>query len=54
MLFPIIPDTSKKTLGIFNIVTKNISFASIENHETLKAGNKINKTQILFKKIENK
>jgi len=54
MLYPIIPGTSKITLNIFNIPESEIDFSSIENHEILKAGNKINKIDILFKKIEKK
>ena len=36
----------------FNIEEKDISFPSIENNEFLIKGNKINKINILFKKIE--
>jgi len=52
MLYPIIPGTSKITLNIFNILESEIDFSSIENHEILKVGSKINKIDILFKKIE--
>jgi len=54
MLYPIIPGTSKITLNIFNIHENEIDFSSIENHEILKVGSKINKIDILFKKIEKK
>jgi len=52
MLFPIIPDTSQKTLNIFNLGNNDIDFSSIEKHDFLKTGNKINKIGILFQKIE--
>ncbi len=54
LLYPIIPDSSLKALKIFDISENQISFQSIENHRYLKPGNKINKIDILFKKIENK
>ena len=52
MLYPIIPDTIKKTLKIFNLKTKDINFESIGKHDYLKSGNKLNKIPILFKKID--
>ena len=52
MLFPIIPETSIKALKIFNLGEKDIIFSSVEKHEFLKIGSKINKIEILFKKIE--
>jgi methionyl-tRNA synthetase len=52
LLYPIIPESSLKALKIFNLKEKDISFASIENNELLTPGNKINKIDILFKKIE--
>ena len=52
LLYPIIPESSLKALKIFNIEEKDISFPSIENNEFLIKGNKINKIDILFKKIE--
>jgi methionyl-tRNA synthetase len=54
MLYPIIPDSIKKSLTIFNLKTKNINFESIGLHDYLKAGDSINKIDILFKKIEKK
>jgi methionyl-tRNA synthetase len=39
-------------LKIFSIGEKEIEFSSIENHYYLKEGDKINKINILFKKIE--
>ena len=52
LLYPIIPESSLKALKIFNIEEKDISFPSIENNEFLIKGNKINKIDILFRKIE--
>jgi len=52
MLYPIIPDSVKKALVIFNLKTDDIDFESIGSHNFLKAGNNINKIDILFKKIE--
>ncbi len=52
MLYPIIPDTSIKVLKIFDIKEKDIKYSSIENHNYLKGGSKVNSINILFKKIE--
>jgi len=52
MLFPIIPHSSIKALKIFNLSEKDIIFSSIEKHDYLKPGDKINKIDILFKRIE--
>ena len=52
MLYPIIPDTSLKVLGIFNISENDVDFNSIKNNEILKTNNKLNKISILFKKIK--
>tara|TARA_B110000438_G_scaffold222771_1_gene216215 strand:+ start:415 stop:1956 length:1542 start_codon:yes stop_codon:yes gene_type:complete len=54
MLFPIIPETSKKVFKIFNLGEKDIIFDSISDHNYLKIVKKINKIPILFKKIEKK
>jgi len=54
MLYPIIPDTIKKTLNIFNLDTSDINFESIGKHDFLKSGNRLNNIGILFKKIEKK
>jgi len=54
MLYPIIPDTIKKVLKIFNLNSDVINFESIGSHKYLTAGNSINKIDILFKKIEKK
>ena len=53
MLYPVIPTSSLRVLNIFNIKEKDIKFVSIKNHEELAINNKINKIDILFKKIEN-
>ena len=53
MLYPVIPSSSLRALNIFNIKEKDIKFESIMNHEELLINNKINKIDILFKKIEN-
>ena len=52
LLYPIIPESSLKALKIFDIEEKKIKLASVSNNEYLIKGNKINKIDILFKKIE--
>jgi len=52
MLFPVIPETSKKVLKIFNLNEKDIIFNTISDHNYLKSVKKINKIPILFKKVE--
>ena len=52
MLYPVIPESSLKVLKIFGIVENEINFESIKNHIYLKKGSKINKINILFKKVE--
>ena len=54
LLYPIIPESSLKALKIFNIKENDIVFSTIQDHKILKPGNKINKIEILFKKIEKK
>jgi methionyl-tRNA synthetase len=54
MLYPIIPQSSLNALKIFSITEKQIELSSIENHNYLNANDKINKIDILFKKIEKK
>ena len=54
MLYPIIPGSIEKALKIFNLNINDINFDSIASHNHLKAGNDINKIDILFKKIEKK
>ena len=52
LLFPIIPESSLKALKIFDLNENDIILSTIENNEFLIKGNKINKIDILFKKIE--
>ena len=52
MLYPIIPNSIEKALKIFNLDSSDINFESISSNNYLKAGNNINKIDILFKKIE--
>ena len=53
LMYPIIPETSLKALNIFDIEEKDINFNSLLNNEFLKQGMKINKINILIKKIIN-
>jgi methionyl-tRNA synthetase len=52
LLYPIIPESSLKALKIFDLKEKDIDISSIQQNEFLTKGNKINKIDILFKKIE--
>ncbi len=52
MLYPIIPESSLRALKIFDLKENDIIFSSITDHNKLKPGDKINKIEILFKKIE--
>ena len=52
LLFPIIPQSSLRALKIFDLKEDNINLSSVENNEYLLKGSKINKIDILFKKIE--
>ena len=52
LLYPIIPNTSLKAIKIFNLKEKDISVSSIEDNNFLSRIDKINKIDILFKKIE--
>ena len=52
LLYPVMPETSLKVLNIFNETENSIDFTSIDNNEILKKDLKINKLDILFKKIE--
>jgi methionyl-tRNA synthetase len=54
LLYPIIPQSSVNALKIFNLNDSDINLTSIENNEFLSKGSKINKIDILFKKIEKK
>tara|TARA_Y100000389_G_scaffold94075_1_gene90727 strand:- start:3778 stop:5319 length:1542 start_codon:yes stop_codon:yes gene_type:complete len=52
MLYPVIPQSSLKALKIFSLTEKEIKFSSIGNNKFLNENDKINKIDILFKKIE--
>ncbi len=52
LLYPVMPETSVKVMNVFNETENSIDFTSIDNSETLKKDLKINKLDILFKKIE--
>ena len=52
LLYPIIPESSLKALSIFSLEEKDINISSIAKNEFLSKGKKINKIDILFKKIE--
>ena len=52
LLYPVMPETSVKVLNVFNETENSIDFTSIDNNEILKKDLKINKLDILFKKIE--
>ncbi len=52
LLYPVMPETSVKVLNVFNETENSIDLTSIDNNEILKKDLKINKLDILFKKIE--
>ena len=52
LLYPIIPESSVKALKIFDLKEKDIDISSIEHNDFLIKNKKINKIDILFKKIE--
>jgi len=52
MLYPIMPNTTLKVLKIFGVKESDIDFNSITNNEYLLVDKKINKLEILFKKID--
>ena len=54
LLYPIIPASALKVLKVFEIKENEIEFKSIRNNNYLKYGKKINRMNILFKKIEKK
>jgi len=54
MLYPIIPNSSLKALKIFDINEDEIDLSSLVDNKYLKLNTKINKIDILFKKIEKK
>ena len=51
LLYPIIPSSSIKSLSVFNIKEKDILFDTIKEHKYLKSNSKIDRVDILFKKI---
>jgi len=51
---PFIPFTAKKIRSILNIDLKDNSWINVGNITTIKVGNKINKPELLFEKIEDK
>ena len=53
LLNPIMPDSTDKILSVLGIEKKDRVLKTIENLNFLKSGNVINKSEILFKKIEN-
>ncbi len=54
LLYPIIPESSLKVLNIFEIDEKKVELSTISDNEYLIKGKKLNKIDILFKKIEKK
>ena len=52
LLYPVIPNASLKALNIFNIKEKMINIETITNNKFLNPGEKINKINILFKKVD--
>ena len=52
LMYPIIPESSLKVLNIFDIEEKKVELNSISDNEYLIKGKKLNKIDILFKKIE--
>ncbi len=53
LLYPIIPTTSIKVLGIFSMKENEIKLQTILDNNYLKKNKKISKIDILFKKIKN-
>ena len=53
LLNPIIPIATNKALNILNIPIKKRNIENIKNKNLLNIGKKLNKYEILFKKIEN-
>ena len=51
LLYPVMPQTTLKVLNTFNIKENQINFSSLQNNNFLKEENKINKLEILFKKV---
>ena len=53
LLYPVMPQTILKVFRAFNIDEKQINISSLKNNDFFKEKDKINKLDILFKKIEN-
>ena len=53
LLYPVMPQTILKVFRAFNIYEKQINISSLKNNDFFKEKDKINKLDILFKKIEN-
>ena len=53
LLYPIMPNSIEKTIGLMSLKKEDISLTGVENSMLLKPGNAIKKGDILFKKIEN-
>ncbi len=52
LLYPIIPNSVEKTFKYLGLENRDIALKNINNFNLLKPGSKINKVDILFKKIE--
>ena len=52
LLYPVMPETTVKILNSFNIHEDELNLTSLQNNESLKKNDKINKLDILFKKIQ--
>ena len=52
MLYPIMPSSIIKTLKIFDLSENDIQFKTLSNHNYLRIKKKINRIDILFKKVE--
>ena len=51
LLYPVIPESSLKALGIFKIKENEINVETIKNNTFLKPGSVIKKIDILFNKV---
>tara|TARA_Y100000590_G_scaffold263185_1_gene295329 strand:- start:3448 stop:4968 length:1521 start_codon:yes stop_codon:yes gene_type:complete len=51
LLYPVMPQTAVKVLNTFNIKESQIDISTLKNNDFLKEKNKLNKLDILFKKI---
>ena len=51
-MYPIIPESSLKALKIFDIEENKVKLHTVTDNEYLIKGVKLNKIDILFKKIE--